>query len=209
MKILREPQGSEAWKAARLGVVTASEIDALVSPLGKVRTGQGPHTYLCTKVAEKLFGWSKDQLNTFPVNQGSIIETMAVPWYGAMRDVEVDRVGFCVSDDGRIGCSPDGLVGDDGGIEVKSPQVPAHIEYLLAGVVPSDYVMQVQFSLYVTSRKWWDFVSFHPHMDKLIVRVVPDANLQEAIGHALYRFQKDFDAALTRLQPMLAQQGRA
>lgn len=201
MKILREPQGSEAWKAARRGVITASEIDALVSPTGKVRTGQGPHTYLCTKIAEKMFGWSKEQLNTFPVNQGSIIETMAVPWYGVMKDVEVDRVGFCVSDDGRIGCSPDGLVGTDGGIEVKSPQIPIHIEYLLGGEVPPEHVMQVQFSLYVSKRSWWDFVSFHPFTDKLIVRALPDEEVFEAFDAALHVFFQRFDAAMTKLQP--------
>lgn len=209
MKISREPQGSEAWKALRLGVVTASEIDALVSPLGKVRTGQGPRSYLCRKVAEKLFGWSAEQLNTSPVAQGSIIETMAVPWYEVMHDVTVDRVGFCASNDGRIGCSPDGLVGEDGGIEVKAPQAPNHIEYLLAGIVPPDYVMQVQFSLYVTGRKWWDFVSFHPHMDKLVVRVMPDPALQSAIRVACHIFDNDFSAALSKLQPMMAAGGRA
>ena len=210
MKILTMKQGSSEWAAARLGVVTASEIDALVSPLWKVRTGQGPHSYLCTKLAERLMGYSKADTfgGTFSTDQGAVIEQLAIPAYEFQNDVKVDRVGFCVSDDGRIGASPDGLVGEDGGLEVKSPQAPACIEYFLAGVCPPDYLGHVQFSLFVTGRKWWDFMAFHRFLPALTVRVYPNEVAHDAFRSALAKFNADFDSSLAKLQPLLASSGR-
>jgi hypothetical protein len=114
----------------------------------------------------------------------------------------VREVGFCQSDDGRIGFSPDGLIGEDGGIEIKSPQPAKHIEYLLNGVVPEDYVLQVQFSLYVSGRAWWKFLSYSRQFPALVVHVEPDAKLQAAIGTALEIFRCGFDASLTRITAM-------
>src|SRR5882757_11245793 len=124
MKTLTCKQGSSEWAAARLGVVTASEIDALVSPTWKIRTGQGVDTYLYRKLAEKVMGYAGDGGGTFAMDQGNIIEKIAIPYYAFTYNVDVKTVGFCLSDDGRIGCSPDGLIGDFSGIEIKSPQPP-------------------------------------------------------------------------------------
>lgn len=200
MKIIDAKQNSEAWLRARLGKVTASEADALISPEGKVRTGAGPHSYLCRKVAEKVLGYSLDTFQgSWATDQGNIIETMGLPWYSFAFDTPLTRVGFCETDDGRAGCSPDSLIGEDGGLELKSPQPPAHVEYLLAGVVPKDYRIQVQFSLWVTGRKWWKFVSYSSQFESLVVHVEPDPLLQEAIGEAMAKFAPVFDAALERV----------
>jgi hypothetical protein len=200
MKIIDAKQNSEAWLRARLGKVTASEADALISPEGKVRTGAGPHSYLCHKVAEKVLGYSVDTFQgSRATDQGNIIETMGLPWYSFAFDTPLTRVGFCETDDGRAGCSPDSLIGEDGGLELKSPQPPAHVEYLLAGVVPKDYRIQVQFSLWVTRRKWWKFVSYSSQFESLVVHVEPDPLLQEAISESLAKFAPLFDAAVARV----------
>jgi hypothetical protein len=208
MKILQIPQGSTEWMMARCGVVTASEADALLTPEFAIRKGEGVQTYIYQKLAEKIMGYKADAGFTWEMNQGNVTETLALPWYEFAHDAKIDRVGFCLSDDGRIGCSPDGLLGEDGGIEVKSPQPPKHIQYLLAGDVPKAYRVQVQFSLYVTGRKWWKFLSFHPFLSQMLIHVEPDPAAQQAIAEALERFFKEFDAAHAKLAPMIASKGR-
>ena len=202
MKIIDTEQGSASWFQARLGVVTASEADALVTPLGKPRTGQGVDSYMHRKLAEKLLNYSPDQLNTFPMDQGKLIETMCLPWYEFTYSKKVRRVGFCVSDDGRIGCSPDGLLEDGSGLEVKAPQAPNHIKYLLENKVPEDYAVQIQHSLLVTGAPYWTFVSFHLVLPPLVLRVERDPKIQAGLTEALASFNERFDAALSRLKAL-------
>lgn len=187
---------------ARCGVVTASEADALVSPEGKVRTGAGPRSYLFRKLAEKVMGYAGDSGSTFNMDNGAMLEKIALPWYSFTYDTEIQRVGFCLSDDGRTGCSPDGLIGEDGGIEVKSPTAPIHLQYLLEGIVPKDYVIQVQFSLWVTKRKWWKFVSFNKSLPALVLHVEPDAKIQASITEAVDWFTRSFDDALSMVRAL-------
>jgi len=215
MKTLNCIQGSTEWHAARKGVVTASEIDALVTPEWKVRTGEGVTTYLHTKLAEAVLGYSASEMHgggSFAMEQGQLLEKMAVPFFELVTDLGVDRVGFCVSDDGRIGCSPDGLIGYDGGIEIKCPLPPKHLEYLLGNEVPKAYRAQVQFSMYVTGRRWWKFMSFYPytqHMRPLIVHVEADPKAHESFTIALDMFFERFDAARAKVEAMQTQGGRA
>jgi hypothetical protein len=202
VKILDLKQGSQEWYAARLGLVTASEADALVTPLGAVRKGDGVNSYVARKVAEKLLGYSQDQLQVFAVDQGKIIETIALPWFEFEHGKKVNRVGFIQTDDGRAGCSPDGWLEDGSGLEVKSPQPPNHVKYLLEGVVPSDYVIQVQFSLWVTQAPYWTFVSYSMRLPALVVRVEPDPAIQKGIGEAMSLFTAKMDAALAKIAAM-------
>ena len=197
---------------ARCGVVTASEVDALVTPLWKARAGAGVQTYLYQKLSERVMGYIEEgPASSFAMTQGQIVETIAVPWYEFAHDVKINRVGFCVSDDGKIGCSPDGLLGDDGGIEIKSPQPKQHLRYLMEGEVPAQYRAQVQFSLYVTGRKWWKFVSYHPHLPPLVVHVEPDPQAQSALRGAVNAFVTDLDAANEKMKSIMqaSQGGRA
>ena len=208
MKILNVTQGSQEWLSARMGLVTASEIDALVSPLGKVRTGEGVKTYLWRKIAEKIMNYSPDSGGTFAMNQGSLLEKTALPWFEFAHNMQVDRVGFCVSDCGRYGCSPDGMIGEESGLELKCPMPPKHLEYLAGGVVPADYIMQVQMSMFVTGRPRWIFCSYSSYLPKLVLTVERDDEAQKAIDAALNLFLSQFDAAHARLQAMMATGGR-
>lgn len=199
MKIIDCKQGSGEWSAARLGVVTASEADALLTPLFKQRTSEGVETYLHRKLCEKFLGWSPDQGGTWEMGQGTIIETIALPWFAFQHDVDVKRVGFCVTEDSRCGCSPDGLIGEDGGLELKAPQPPAHLKYLLKNELPPEYRVQVHFSMFVTGRAWWKFVSFSRQFPALVVHVERDEVIQKAIGEAVENFYARFDPILKRL----------
>lgn len=208
MKTILCKQGSSEWEAARIGKVTASEADALITQQYAIRKGEGVKTYLHQKLAEVVMGSKTESGFTYAMDQGSICETLARPWFSFAYDIEVKEVGLCVGDDSRIACSPDGLIGEDGGLEIKCPTPPKHISYLLAGEVPPDYRVQCQFSLYVTKRNFWKFVSFHPFLTPLVVHVEPEPTAQQAIAEALEKFFKDFDAAYAKLAPMIAMKGR-
>lgn len=195
-------QGSPEWLALRRGIPTASEFDALISPEWKIRTGQGPETYLYRKIAEKILGFSSNDASSFSMGQGVILEQEAIPFYSFTEDVRIERVGFCTTDDGRVGCSPDGLIGPSGGIEVKCPQPDTHLKYLMEGELPKEYRAQVHGSMYVTGRALWTFLSYSRQFPALIVHVERDDTIQSAIHDALTKFLSKFDVALAKISAM-------
>ncbi len=202
MKIHDLKQGSPEWHKARLGIPTASEFDALISPLGKVRTGEGVETYLHRKLCEHIMGCPQSEGSSFSMENGSILENEARPWLAVSHDLAIETVGFITTDDSRAGASPDGLIGDEEGLEIKCPTNPVHLKYLLAGVLPSEYVAQVQGSMYVTGRPRWRFLSYSRQFPPLILTVPHDAIFQANLKTALDGFNARFDAALTRIQAM-------
>ncbi len=126
-------------------------------------------------------------------------EPEARRWYALERDTDVKQVGFCLSDDLRFGCSPDGLVGEDGGLELKCPLLKTHAEYLDDGGLPLEYVPQVHGSLIVTGRKWWDFMSYAPGLKPLLIRVFPD-DFTEALRKCLDRFWTEYIQLIDKLK---------
>lgn len=209
MKIVQCTQGKTDWLQARCGLPTASEFDSLVTPLWKARTGEGPENYLLKKVAERVMGYPMESFFGGAMEQGALLESEAIPFYEGVFGVEIQRVGFCTTDDGRIGCSPDGLIGDDNGIEIKCPEPHTHVKYLLGGVVPKDYVAQVQGAVYVTGRPRWTFLSYSRFFPPLIVHVERDPIAQEALDKALKSFLAQFDIAHAKIQGLLTTKGRA
>lgn len=202
MKTFPMDQGSGEWAKIRLGKVTASEIDSLVSPEGKVRTGDGPNAYLYRKLSEKVLGFAEESGSSWEMEQGTIMQHEAIPWLEFTHDVKVNQVGFISDDEDRFGASPDGLIGEDGGVEVKCCQPAKSLQYLLDGVVPKEYRLQVQFSLYVTQRKWWYFLSYSRQWPQLLLRVEPDPVIQSAIKTALDQFFSKFDSAQQKIVAM-------
>lgn len=202
MPIIHEVgQGEAEWLQLRIGKVTASELSSLVTPEFKIRDGATPHTYLCEKVAEAWRGKALPGFSTWETEQGQLLEDEARGWYCLTHtDHKLRNVGFVEGDDGRCGASPDALLGDDGGLELKCPQPTNHVRYLLAGVVPKDYITQVHMSLCVTGRKWWRFVSYHRGYPALVVNVPRDEVICAKIQAALSAFYSSFDAAMAKLQ---------
>lgn len=204
MKIVDVRQGSSEWFVARAGVPSASEFDALISPLGKIRTGLGVQSYLNRKLAESLLHGPILTGAGFAADQGSMLEAEAIPRLRFELEWPIDRVGFVTTDDGRVGCSPDGLIGDDCGLEVKCPELPTAIEYLLGGVVPPDYVAQVQGAMLVTGRPRWRFVSYNRQLPLFIVEVERDPQFQQNLWIALNDFLTKLDAGLTKIHALKA-----
>lgn len=201
MKIHRDvAQGSLEWSVLRSGKVTASEMDSLVSDTGKVRTGDGPRTYLTKKLAECWIGGPLPAVQgIWDMDQGTILETYARPAFTLETGMQVDTVGFITGDNPMLGCSPDGIVGDSLGLEIKAPHLERHIGYLLDGVCPKDYILQVQGSMFVTGFKEWIFCSYRRRMPLFVVRVQRDEKIQAAIAEAVDKFKVEFDKGMDRL----------
>lgn len=174
-------------------------MDNLVTPLAKVRTGEMVTTHLHRKLAEVWLGGPLPSLNVWDMSQGNILEEYARPAFTLETGLDVRQVGFITDDAERVGCSPDGLIGENCGLEIKCPRLETHLGYILAGALPKDYIAQVQASLYVTGFSKWFFFSFCRRMPPLILEVYPDPAMQEAISEAVAGFLKRLDEALAKL----------
>ncbi len=199
MKIVNVPQGTEEWKRARLGRITASEADALLTPSFDLRKGKGTETYLYRKLAEKFLGYQTEDANTFAMDQGQMAEKLALPWFNFTYNADARAVGFCETDDSRCGCSPDALWGNDNGLEIKFPTPPVHLRYLCENVVPEDYRVQVAFSMWVTNRPKWTFISFSRQFPPLVIHVERNEAVQDQISEAVRSFYARFDPIYNRL----------
>jgi hypothetical protein len=189
-------QRSIEWNAIRAGVITASECAVLLTEKGKVSASKGVDTYLSVKLAEMVIGGQLPQVGgSFAMDYGTILEDEAIPLFNLTNDQEIRKVAFILSDDGRCGCSPDGLIGDDTGIEIKCPLIQTHIKYLLAGDLPPDYFAQVHFSMFVTGFKRWKFLSYHRQLKPLLITVERDEAVQAVIGEAVGNFVAKLDAS--------------
>jgi hypothetical protein len=201
VKIYTMPQGGDEWLAIRSQYPSASEFDQLVSPAKmKVREGKTIASYVARKLAEKWLGAPLQSFKGGDMDQGTIRETEAWPWYALTYDRELARPGFIVSDNGRCGCSPDGIVENERfGLEIKCPDADTHVGYLLAGNLPAEYIMQVQGSMLVTGFDCWTFLSYHPRFPQFVLDVHRDEATIEAIGDGLDTFWDMFNIGWTKL----------
>jgi hypothetical protein len=143
-------------------------------------------------LAEWWTGQPIDGFNTFMVEQGNILEGEARPCCEFEIGEEVKIVGL-VTDESEghpatIGCSPDGLIGSDGGVEIKCPGAEKHVAYLRGGTVPKQYLAQIHFSMYVTGRKWWTFMSYRRKFPPFITKVERDERIISIINEAVIGF---------------------
>ncbi len=159
MNIIDCVQGSDEWYQARLGKVTASCFGhAIAGGQGKTRK-----QYMIKLIAERMTGEHQMGYSNKFMENGSGTEPQAREYYELLNDCIVQEVGFCEFNE-NTGASPDGLIGEDGTLEIKCPLASTHIETILADRVPSVYVPQIQGTLWVTGRQWCDFVSYVPQM---------------------------------------------
>ncbi|MGZ4519971.1 MAG: lambda exonuclease family protein [Mycobacteriaceae bacterium] len=185
-------QGSPEWHDARRGIITASVVGKLLTPTLKVADNDTSRALTATLAAERITGWTEPSFMNDDMMRGVLHEPIARDRYAEHNGVTVEEVGFLVRDDWgyQIGASPDGLVGEDGGLEVKCPRAKTHIRTIVADQVPAHYFAQVQACLLVSGRKWWDFVSFCAGLPMWTKRVHPDPKWQAAIVEAVAAFEK-------------------
>ncbi len=202
MKIHDCEQMTLEWIRLHFGIPTAACLDQLLTPEFELRKGEMPKTLLYKKVAEKIQDRPIIDLDksSFMMEQGMILEEEARPWYSLEYDKRIKQVGFITSDDGRIGCSPDGLIeGEDCGIEIKCHAAYTHCKYLCMGVLPKEYVAQVYGSMFVTGFKKWIFVSYRRGFPALVLEIQRDEKAMLMIEAAVECFHKDFDRAMERI----------
>lgn len=190
-EIINCEQGTDAWYAARAGIITASEIQNVMA---QGRAGEPSKTrrqYLLVTVAELITGRAARRKFQGTVNTewGKEQEAEGRRLYGLQSGVEPEVVGFVKN--GQMGCSPDFFVGQDGGGEIKCKLEDIHLEVLLANKTPAEHIKQIQFTLLVTKRDWWDFVSYCPGLPLFVERHYPDKQLHAEMEAACKSFLLD------------------
>ena len=158
-------QGTEEWHELRCGRLTASALNAFITPAKMLlSTSAGARSATYRIVGEQLTGRSRHIPETVAMKWGNDYEGVARDVFSEAIGEPIAEVGFVVSaDDELFGCSPDGLIGDDAGVEIKCPQhVENHLAVLDSESVPQEHLIQVLASLWITRRRWWHYVSYHP-----------------------------------------------
>lgn len=183
-------QGSPDWHALRRGIVTASAVGKLLTPTLKVAANDVSRGVTTTLVAERITGWTEDTAVTADMWRGIDSEPIARDVYSEQYQT-ARETGFMRRDeDGwTLGYSPDGLVGDDGLIEIKAPRAKTHLRTVIEDEVPSHYMPQLQAGLLVSGRAWIDFVSYVGGMPLYVKRVLPDPEWRGAIILAAIQFE--------------------
>ena len=185
-------QGSEAWLDARRGIVTASVVGQLITAKSvKPASNDYSRALTTTLVAERITGWTDPVYVSDDMMRGNMDEPLARDLYSRHYAPMVE-VGFMVRDDWgwRLGYSSDGLVGDDGLIEVKSRRPKKHLATILADEVPLENMAQIQAGLLVSGRAWCDYLSYCGGMPMWRKRVTADERWADAIVEAVATFEQ-------------------
>ena len=153
-------QRSDEWFNARLGLLSASHGGDIMAKKGTARR----ENYITKLICERLTGKREESFVSGPMQWGIDTEPLAASAYEAITGNFVRAEGFRYLDSAKLGASPDGLVGDNGGIEIKCPNTTTHFETLLHDKVKTDYIYQMQINMFVWGRAWWDFVSYDPRL---------------------------------------------
>lgn len=197
-------QRTDEWYAARLGKVTASRVADVVA---KTKSGYSASrdNYMAELICERLTGTRGEFYQNAAMVWGTEQEPHARAAYEAAQGVLVEETGFVLHallDE--AGASPDGLVGDDGLVEIKCPNTATHLEFLLTSKIPEKYVTQMMWQMLCTDRKWCDYVSYDPrlpeHMRIKIIRVVADQVLMTQLENEVVQFLDELNNKLAKLK---------
>ena len=176
MKIYKDiQQNTVEWDELRKLRLTGSNATAIAS------NGAGLKTYIKNKILD-LIRPNENRFYGYDMERGDLLEPIARTKYEFEKGVDVVQVGFIALND-RVGFSPDGLVGDDGKIEIKARNDVKHLDLLLTEKIDSSTLWQIQFGLLVSARKWCDFISYNPNFKKslFVKRVKPDPSAFEKL----------------------------
>lgn len=180
MQIIDVQQGSPEWFEIKKLKMSASHAQAIGG------NGKGLETYIYQLCADYLSSAEPEQFSNGDMERGIELEAQARFVYEMETGNEVKQVGFCQLDE-YVGCSPDGFIGEDGLVEIKCPNDRLYLRRIVTGKIDPAYYWQMQMQLYVTDRKWCDYVVYNPHFEKrmLIERIEPDLEKIEKIKAGL------------------------
>lgn len=184
-------QGSEEWLTARCGMLTASEMSLILTPTLKAASNDKERSHLYELLAQRITGYVEPRYISDDMLRGMDEEILAIDLYGK-KCSKVQRVGFITNDKWgfTIGYSPDAIVGQDGLVECKSRRQKYQIQTIVDGVVPSEYMIQIQTGLLVTEREWLDFISYSGGLPMFVMRCYPLPEYQDAIIKAATAFEE-------------------
>jgi putative phage-type endonuclease len=202
-----DEQQTEAWFAARLGRVTASRISDVMA---RTKSGYSASrkNYQMQLLCERLTGRKEDGFRSAAMQRGTDLEPIARSAYEVDKGVMVQECGFvpCPMIE-MAGASPDGLVGDDGLVEIKCPNTAQHVEFLRTGKIDSGYELQMLFQMMCTGRKYCDFVSFDDRMPEELqykcVRMNYDNNRAMEIITEVSKFLEELADLETEMKSMM------
>jgi len=217
-------QGSEQWEQVRAGRFTSSEIWKIMEcgkrPMtpeelkARPKSGKGSATtqvpdpskmglkgltYINQKVAEVLTGKPKPSAYAYPLVYGKETEPEAVEHFQKITGLECEEIGFQVWGD-HAGGSPDRILSNGEGLEIKCPLPHTQVEYLLENKLPTEYIQQVQGQLFITGRKWCDFMSYSKGLKPLIIRVERDEEFILKLEGALNNFCKELEQIVEKIK---------
>ena len=197
-------QGSPEWMQARVGSLGASRISEATA---RTKTGWGASraNLMAELLVERLTGRPTDKFTTTAMQTGTLREPDARAGYEFVKSVDVREVGIIRHPRIRgTHASPDGLIGDDGMIEIKAPQPAAHLEILLSGTIPNKYMLQMAWQMCCADRAWCDFVSYNPDfpgsMNIFIKRVHRSPEQEKELEAEVASFISELDAKETTLR---------
>jgi hypothetical protein len=198
MKIIDCEQNSPEWYAARLGLPTASEFKTIIGVKKDAREKLTRQTYMRKLAGEILTGEPMENYTNNHMERGHEQEDDARQLYAFMADADPIRVGFIRCPD--KGCSPDSLVGNDGGLEIKTALPHIQIERLEKGDLPPEHRAQVQGNIWIAEREWWDFCSYCPKLPLFVTRVHRDDGYIATLAGAVKEFNAELAALVDRIR---------
>jgi hypothetical protein len=176
-------QNTPEWLELRRGMITSSIAKQLIThKTWKIADNDKVRKILYKLAAERITGFIEDGFRGFDMERGNFEEPLAKKLYGKSYDV-----GFVTRDFGNgliMGYSPDGFVGDEGNIEIKSANQTIQVERIYLNQVPDEHVPQIQHGLLVSNRKWCDFISYSNGMAMQVIRVEANKKQQEILLEA-------------------------
>jgi putative phage-type endonuclease len=198
-------QGSPEWLHERCGSVTASRVKDVVAKLKNGKESAARHTYKMELLTEILTGSVTEHYVSLAMDFGTQNEPLARTTYEMFKGVDVERIGYVRhASIPRSGASPDGLVGDDGLVEIKVPNTTTHLEYLIEDVVPEEYIPQMMWQMACTGRLWCDFVSYDPRLPEdfglFIKRLERDDKLIGDMEREVEQFIVELNAMCEKLR---------
>lgn len=197
LEIIDCEQGSPEWFQARLGLVTASEFQTVMAKGKGGADSKTRRTYMLKLIGEILTGQPQERYSNHHMERGKVMEEEARSYYAFINDVEPIRVGFMKR--GRVGCSPDSMISNDGMHEAKTKLPHLHIDVLLANELPPEHKAQCQGGLWVAEREWIDFQSYWPRLPPFIKRVYRDEAYIKTIEQAVKDFLEEMDGLILKL----------
>jgi len=201
-------QGTDEWLELRMGKLTASEMKKIITPVKLGISSDDESKKHCDDILGQRIDKSfRDSYINDDIERGHIDEKHARKLYGDEKGVKVDKCGFITNSGpwGILGYSPDGLVGDDGLIEIKSKTITLQTKLIMDHVVgrskdliPNEYMMQCQAGLFISGRKWIDFISYCNGHPMVTIRVYPNYQMQDAIEAASCWFESTLNKSMKK-----------